>query len=416
MASDDFGSVAVLVGHDVRRCPLPATHRSSLTRARSLQDDVVLGPTGDSAADRRERSSRWAGMQSDRAIVAAMRAAYPSLNVSVIDTVEQLRATDAEVVLVVSYKTQPGYGWYARFFGAMRELEARGVTVYPSADFKECISCKGTYARLLQAAKLPLCPTEVVDRSECTDAAGEVDPRRMAARMQGALHALGLASAAAPGGGGGGDDDGGSGGGSVAAAAAAARRLRLVTKPSNADGGFGVAFWEAGEGGGAPAGASKRAPEGDAAAEDEAVAENVGLQAVPAPEASACAGGVRGGGEGDAGGGEGAALLRSLQLRCLLTCGCEMPAGLVAADEAASGDGGGAAAEAPSSCSRLRCTPLCSHLCVHTRPPSCGTRARSSSRTGGRTCSCSLSCRSSARTSRCEQSVHGGVSRGVNRV
>lgn len=232
-----LGAVAVLVGHD---------------------DDVVLGPTGDAAADRRERSSRWAGLQSDRAIVASMRAACPSLDVRTIDTVEELRATDADVVVVVSYKTQPGYGWYARFFGALRELEARGVAVYPSADFKELISCKGAYARVLQAAQLPLCPTEVIDRSECTDAAGAVQPQRLAARMQSALQALGL----------------------VGSAPAA---LRLVTKPSNADGGFGVAFWEASVGDAPPA----------RSAEGPAVAENVALQGAKPPVAGATArGGV----------------------------------------------------------------------------------------------------------------------------
>ena len=55
-----------------------------------------------------------------------------------------------QVVLVLSYLTQVSYGWYAEFFRTLKTLEARGVAVYPSADFKEFISSKASYMQLLQ--------------------------------------------------------------------------------------------------------------------------------------------------------------------------------------------------------------------------------------------------------------------------
>ena len=44
--------------------------------------------------------------------------------------VEELLATDAAVVVVISYRTQPSYSWYHSFFAALRTLEGRGVAVY----------------------------------------------------------------------------------------------------------------------------------------------------------------------------------------------------------------------------------------------------------------------------------------------
>ena len=209
--SDMLGTVAFMVGHD---------------------DDVVLDPRVAPVGSRGRgaaRSSRWAGLQSDLAIVAGVREAFPRLEVSTVRTVEELRATEAEVVVVVSYKTQTSYAWYAAFFAALRELEARGKAVYPSASFKELVSSKAAYAELLTAAGLPLCPTKTLDISECTGTSGAVVPAQVEARLGASLRSLGLLPPPAAG------ADG---------EPPRALKFNLVSKPSNSDGGFGVAFWE----------------------------------------------------------------------------------------------------------------------------------------------------------------------------
>ena len=124
------------------------------------------------------RASRWAGLQSDVAIVSAI-AFFPELATSIVTTTEQLLATDASVVVVLSYYTQPSFAWYATFFAALRALEARGTTVYPSCAFKQFISSKAEYIRLLQSERLPMCPTEVLERSECVDGSGALSLARV---------------------------------------------------------------------------------------------------------------------------------------------------------------------------------------------------------------------------------------------
>jgi len=208
------GSVAILVGHD----------DDVVLDARLEKSGALNRPRG--AAP---RTSRWAGMQSDLAIAAAIAADFPHLRTTLLHSVDELLATEAEVVIVLSYRTSPSFAWYEKFFAALRALEARGTAVYPSADFKQLISSKAEYARVLQAAGLPLCSTEVVDRADCVDEAGELVPALVEARLQAALRTLGLLPP---------------GGGAAAGAAAAAAPFKLVSKPSNADGGFGVAFWE----------------------------------------------------------------------------------------------------------------------------------------------------------------------------
>ena len=262
-----------------------------------------------------ERTSRWAGMQSDMAIVAAMAESFPQLRVSTVRTLDELLASNADAVVIVSYKTQPSYEWYDRFFGAMRTLEARGVPVYPSADFKQLISSKAKYMRILREARLPLCPTEIVERAACVDASGAIDPELAEAALGGALTSLGFFPAAA------------------AALPPRLPAFRVVTKPSNADGGFGVAFWEgAGE---APT---------PAAAAGGAGSENAGVQCAPGADATAAAA-CDGIGEGGAQG-SGCRLLRSLQLRTLLTNGCDVDAP-PELDSAGAGADAADAADAP---------------------------------------------------------------------
>ena len=194
-------------------------------------DDVVLDPSIQRLS-RATRDSRWRGMQSDAAIVDAVATSFPHLTISTVTTVEELLATDAEVVVIISYRTQPSFAWYATFFEALRTLEARGVTVYPSATFKETISSKAAYTKLLQAAGAPLCPTAIVDRAECVSADGTLRPALVDASFGAALRSLGLLT----------PDAGASSSG--AAPSSSSSSFHLVTKPSNADGGFGVAFWE----------------------------------------------------------------------------------------------------------------------------------------------------------------------------
>ena len=115
-----------------------------------------------------------------------------------------------QVVLVLSYLTQVSYGWYAEFFRTLKTLEARGVAVYPSAEFKEFISSKASYMQLLQEQGRRVCPTQILHRSECVGVSGggaaggtseisaseigssEISAARVEVRMRAALTALGL--------------------------------------------------------------------------------------------------------------------------------------------------------------------------------------------------------------------------------
>ena len=73
---------------------------------------------------------------------------------------------------MLSYLTQVSYGWYAEFFQTLKTLEARGVAVYPSAEFKEFISSKASYMQLLQEQGRRVCPTQILHRSECVGVSG----------------------------------------------------------------------------------------------------------------------------------------------------------------------------------------------------------------------------------------------------
>ena len=73
---------------------------------------------------------------------------------------------------MLSYLTQVSYGWYAEFFRTLKTLEARGVAVYPSAEFKEFISSKASYMQLLQEQGRRVCPTQILHRSECVGVSG----------------------------------------------------------------------------------------------------------------------------------------------------------------------------------------------------------------------------------------------------
>ena len=86
-------------------------------------DDVVLDPSIQRLS-RATRDSRWRGMQSDAAIVDAVATSFPHLTISTVTTVEELLATDAEVVVIISYRTQPSFAWYATFFEALRTSRA----------------------------------------------------------------------------------------------------------------------------------------------------------------------------------------------------------------------------------------------------------------------------------------------------
>ena len=114
-------------------------------------------------------------------------------------------AVTPQVVLVLSYLTQVSYGWYAEFFRTLKTLEARGVAVYPSAEFKEFISSKASYMQLLQEQGRRVCPTQILHRSECVGVSGggaaggtseisasEISAARVEVRMRAALTALGL--------------------------------------------------------------------------------------------------------------------------------------------------------------------------------------------------------------------------------
>lgn len=233
MASADrcappLGRVAFMTGHD---------------------DDVVLDPRVASELGRaaEKRSSRWRGMQSDLAIVDAVRTGFPQLQVETLQTVEELLATEADVVVIISYKTQLSFAWYASFFDALHTLESRGTTVYPSAAFKETISSKARYMKLLQAGGLPMCPTAFLERADCVGEDGTtLVPSLVESHLSAALRSLGLLRPPPPALAAHADTAGSS-------SSRAPRRddsstrpgFHLVTKPSNADGGFGVAFWEA---------------------------------------------------------------------------------------------------------------------------------------------------------------------------
>ena len=73
-------NVCIMVGHD---------------------DDVVLDPQLSGARPRGARS-KWEGRQSDVAIAESMLAQFPQLRASYARTIEELLATDAPVVLVLS--------------------------------------------------------------------------------------------------------------------------------------------------------------------------------------------------------------------------------------------------------------------------------------------------------------------------
>ncbi|KAL1495890.1 hypothetical protein AB1Y20_014534 [Prymnesium parvum] len=194
--------VAFMVGHD---------------------DDEVLDPkvTQRSRA-LPERTSAFTGLQSDLAIVECISQNYPQFNVCTLFTVEDLLTTDAKVVIIISYRTQTSFHWYNAFFTALRSLESRGVIVYPRADFKEFISSKSRYMHTLRAAHLCTCPTEVINRVDCVDEFGVLQPCLVEAQLRRSLKELGM----------------------IGEEGSFPNGLPLVTKPSNADGGFGVAFWE----------------------------------------------------------------------------------------------------------------------------------------------------------------------------
>jgi hypothetical protein len=224
-----LGRVSFMVGHD---------------------DDTVLDPSVPRQGRGADlRTSSWAGMQSDMAIVNAVQTRFPQLDVSTFTTVEELIATDADVVVIISYKTQPSFAWYSTFFDALRALEERGVAVYPSADFKRTISSKAAYTKVLLDAGLPMCPTEILDRPDCVDASGALDASKVNERLDATLSSLGLLPSPC-------SVRSSSSSSSPSLCSSAGRPFYLVTKPSNADGGFGVAFWE-----GSTARASAVAPE-----------------------------------------------------------------------------------------------------------------------------------------------------------
>jgi hypothetical protein len=259
-------------------------------------DDVVLDPK---LAHRRAKrsagdpppASRWAGKQADQAIVEAVADRFPSLECSTARTPAELLASAAEVVVVISYLTQPSYAWHAALFDALRTLESRGVDVYPSSSFKRLISCKADYLETLGRSGLPTCPTRVLRHAELVDEAGALSALRVEAALRTALSQLRLlapasaaprATTAPP-------------AASETAPAAAHAPFRLVSKPSSADGGYGVAFWSGG-GGAADSGppTSGRVPLLGCDS-----ADGLGPSALP--------------------------LLSSLRLRAILTSGCDLP-------------------------------------------------------------------------------------------
>ena len=257
-------------------------------------DDVVLDPR---LAERRRRArtsaaaapppaaSRWAGRQSDEAIVACVGERFAELEVCVARTPEELLRSNAEAVVVISYLTQTSFAWYARFFDALRELEARGTKVYPSAAFKQLVSSKADYLLLLERTGLPVCPTRLLGQAALTEPAtssatdgsaggSRADPVALEAALRSSLSELGLLSTRE--------------GGRPSPASRRYAPFQLVSKPSNADGGYGVAFWLGG---------------GEAAAEGEAAVAEVAEEEE----------------------GPSLPLLSSLRLAAVLTCGCELP-------------------------------------------------------------------------------------------
>ena len=295
-------TVAFMIGHD---------------------DDIVLNPSvgNPRRRDAPPRSSKWAGLQSDVAIVSAVQKFYPSLVIITLATVEELRATNASMVVIISYKTQPSFAWYSTFFETLNGLEARGTIVYPSCNFKQLISSKANYVRVLQANALPLCPTEILERAECLDDSGALSVERVERCLGAALRRLQLLpSPPAPQT----ADD---------AAAIAPSLMYLVSKPSNADGGFGVAFWEA-------AGPAART----AGITSGGGTENTSVQHDLGPGSACCYAGAANETMDDGRGPATAPLVGSLQLRTLLSNGCDLPLppSLTAAAPAA-------AAEPPSS-------------------------------------------------------------------
>ena len=252
-------------------------------------DDQVLDPSVRPPGCKRARVSQWTGKQSDVAIAEAVLSKFPRLRGGFARTVEDLLATEARVVVVLSYLTQASYAWYDKFFGALDALEGRGVVVYPSSAFKRHISSKAAYMAALQERGLPVCPTQILLRGDCVGDDGAPAAARVEAKLRAPLGALGEARPSW---------------------LAGAKGFQLVSKPSNADGGFGVAFWS----GSLPQIVGK-----PTAADDDA---NV---AADAAAAAANAGGALGG----------------LRLCTLLTAGSSEGAEARRAVEAAAGSEGG---------------------------------------------------------------------------
>ena len=82
-------------------------------------DDQVLDPSVRPPGCKRARVSQWTGKQSDVAIAEAVLSKFPRLRGGFARTVEDLLATEARVVVVLSYLTQASYAWYDKFFGAL---------------------------------------------------------------------------------------------------------------------------------------------------------------------------------------------------------------------------------------------------------------------------------------------------------
>ena len=150
-------------------------------------DDQVLDPSVRPPGCKRARVSQWTGKQSDVAIAEAVLSKFPRLRGGFARTVEDLLATEARVVVVLSYLTQASYAWYDKFFGALDALEGRGVVVYPSSAFKRHISSKAAYMAALQERGLPVCPTQILLRGDCVGDDGAPAAARVEAKLSAAL-------------------------------------------------------------------------------------------------------------------------------------------------------------------------------------------------------------------------------------
>ena len=172
-------------------------------------------------------------------------------------------ATEARDAVVLSYLA------LARIEAPVRQirrrrwldarLEGRGVVVYPSSAFKRHISSKAAYMAALQERGLPVWPTQILLRGDCVGDDGAPAAARVGRRRRAALGARRARV--------------------FMSWLAGAKGFQLVSKPSNADGGFGVASWSG------------------------SLAQIVGKPA--AADDDACAGGRGGGGGGRARGAAG---------------------------------------------------------------------------------------------------------------